>query len=304
MRPLQPRNALCLPLTCHLILVALLVGPGPSPAAPRVPDAVDAMSAGLEPTREAVYKNAGGRELRLFVFEPEGWKASDRRPCLVTIHGGGWTGLSPRRQYPVAAHFAKLGMVGISVEYRLVQKGSGTDVFDCVKDARSALRYVRGHAGQFGIDPDKIIVNGGSAGGHLAAATALFDGIDEAGEDVSISCAPNALVLFFPVIDTSTEGYGNAKIGERWQELSPLYRVRPGVAPAILFHGTGDTVTPFKGAKAFEAAMRAAGNRCDLIVHEGGLHGYLMRDHGIFGDTMRVTEEFLASLGFLNQPGT
>jgi acetyl esterase/lipase len=194
-------------------------------------------------------------------------------------------------------------MVGISVEYRLFNKNAGTTVFDCVKDARSAARYVRAHAAELGIDPQKLVVNGGSAGGHLAAGTALFDGVDEAGEDPAVSCVPNALVLFFPVIDTSTEGYGNAKIGARWQELSPVHRVKPGVPPTIIFHGTGDTVTPFKGAQAFHDAMVKAGNRCELVVKEGAAHGYLMREREVFEEALHKTEAFLTSLGFLKATG-
>jgi len=207
--------------------------------------------------------------------------------------------LSPRRQYPFVAHFAKLGMVGICIEYRLVKPKSGVTVFDCVKDGRSAVRYVRSHAAGLGVDPQKLIANGGSAGGHIAAGTALFDGVDEAGEDTSVSCVPNALVLYFPVIDTSKEGYGNAKIGERWQEISPLHHVKPGVPPTIIFHGTGDTVTPFKGAKAFHHAMLKAGNRCELVVNESGKHGYLMFDRALYEETLCKTEAFLKTLGFL-----
>lgn len=253
----------------------------------------DELAAKLEPTRVVVYKNVGERELHLNIFEPLGFKPGDKRPCFLSIHGGGWTGFSPRRQYPAAAHFAKQGMVAISVEYRLAQKGSDTTVFDCVKDARSAMRYVRAHAAELGIDPQKIAANGGSAGGHLAAGLALFDGVDEAGEDTSVSCLPNALVLFYPVIDTSTEGYGNAKIGERWQEISPVHRVKAGVPPTIIFHGTGDTVTPFKGAQAFRNAMLKAGNRCELVVNEGGKHGHIIFDPVLWEDALRKTEAFL-----------
>jgi acetyl esterase/lipase len=259
------------------------------------------LAAKLEPTRVVVYKTVGDRDLHLNIFEPQGFRRSDRRACFLTIHGGGWTGLEPRRQYPFAAHFAKLGMVSIAVEYRLFKRGSGTTVFDCVKDSRSAMRYVRTHARELGIDPEKIIANGGSAGGHLAAGTALFDGVDEAGEDTSVSSVPNALVLFFPVIDTSTEGYGNAKIGSQWQELSPLHRVRPGAPPTILFHGTGDTVTPFAGAQAFHDAMLEAGNRCELVPTAGAVHGYLMRDRVMYEETLRRTEAFLATLGVLKE---
>jgi acetyl esterase/lipase len=285
-----------------LLIFALVLGITPVALAQTKAKSLDyagQIAAQLEPTRVVVYKKVGPRELHLNIFQPEGWRATDRRACFLTIHGGGWTGHEPRRQYPFAAHFAQLGMVGISMEYRLANPKSGTTVFDCVKDSRSALRYVRSHAAELGIDPQKIAVNGGSAGGHLAASTALFDGVDEAGDDTSVSCKPNAMVLYYPVIDTSTEGYGNKKCGERWQEISPVHQVRPGVPPTIIFHGTGDTVTPFKGAQAFCDAMLKAGNRCELVVNDGGAHGYLMREQTLYEDTLRKTESFLASLGFL-----
>lgn len=288
-----------MPAMRFILAIAFLLSAGASAATKPARGFMDEEAAKLEPSRVVVYKKIGGRELRLNIFDPPGFKPGDKRPCFLTIHGGGWTGMTPRRQYPAAAHFAKCGMVAISVEYRLFKKDSITTVFDCVRDSRSAMRYVRAHAAELGIDPQKIVANGGSAGGHLAASLALFDGVDEAGEDTSVSCVPNAMVLFFPVIDTSKEGYGNAKIGERWQELSPVHRVKAGVPPTIVFHGTGDTVTPFKGAKAFHEAMLKAGNRCELVVNDGGKHGYLMFDPALWEETLRKTETFLKSLGLL-----
>lgn len=288
---------LCIAL---FFLVSSLQAQSPAPAAkPKTPDAVDQMAAVLKPTRILPYKKIGDKELQLHVFEPEGFKAGDKRACYLIIHGGGWTGGTPQRMYPFAAHYAKLGLVGISMQYRLHSAKMGVSVFDCVKDARSAVRYIRAHAAELGIDPQKIIVSGGSAGGHLAAATALFDNVNEESDDLKVSPVPNAMVLLFPVIDTSKEGYGNAKIGERWQELSPVHHVHPDVPPTIIFHGTGDTVTPFAGAKAFHEAMLKAGNRCELDVNEGGVHGYLMRDKGLYDDTMQKTDVFLKSLELL-----
>lgn len=260
---------------------------------------VSQLAAPLKASREIVYKKIGGRELRLDVFQPEGWQASDQRACFITIHGGGWTGGVPQRMYPFADHYAKLGLVGISVQYRLHSAKTGVSVFDCVKDARSAVRYVRTHASELGVDPQKLIVSGGSAGGHLAVATALFDAVNEDGEDARISTTPNALVLLFPVIDTSAEGYGHEKIGDRWQELSPAHNVRAGLPPTITFHGTGDTVTPFKGAQMFHDAMLKVGNRSELVIHEGGMHGYLMRTQPLFDECLARTDAFLASLGLL-----
>jgi acetyl esterase/lipase len=266
---------------------------------PMTNDHVGRLAADLSPTREIVYKKVADRELHLHIFNPEGWRATDKRACFITIHGGGWTSGEPRRMYPFADHYAKLGLVGISVQYRLYSAKTQTTVFDCVKDARSAVRYVRAHAGELGVDPNKIIVSGGSAGGHLAAATAIFEGVDEAGEDTKISAAPNALVLLFPVIDTSTEGYGNGKIGERWKELSPAHNVRPGLPPTITFHGTGDTTCPFKGAQLFHDAMLKAGNRSELVVNEGGAHGYLMRTQPLYDECLQKSDAFLGSLGLL-----
>ena len=268
------------------------------PAKAQALDYVGQLAAALEPTRVVVYKQAGGRDLHLNIFEPEGHQPTDRRACFLTIHGGGWTGLEPRRQYPFAAHFARLGMVGISVEYRLAKPASGTTVFDCVRDGRSAMRYVRAHAAELGIDPQRIVANGGSAGGHIAAGTALFDGVDEAGEDTSVSSTPNALVLYFPVIDTSPDGYGSAKIGARWREISPLHRVRPGVPPTIIFHGTGDTVTPFAGRRRSATPCSRPATAANSCATEGAAHGYLMRDRELYEQTLRQTEAFLASLGF------
>ena len=262
-------------------------------------DAVGQIAATLEPTREIVYKTAGDQELRLHVFEPDGFKPADRRACFLIIHGGGWRGMSPRRMYPFAAHLARLGMVGICPEYRLVRPNSGVSVFHCVQDSRSAVRYVRRHAAALGVDPERIVVAGASAGGHLAAGTALFDGVDEPGEDTGVSCMPSVLVLLFPVIDTSTEGYGNALLGDRWRELSPLHQVRPGMPPTIVFHGSADTTTPFAGAKAFHQAMLAAGNRCELIVTEGGVHGHIMRSRPVYEETMKTIEKYLGGLGML-----
>ncbi len=268
-------------------------------AAPKPLDPAAQLAAKQEPTRKVVYKEITGRELHLHIFEPKGLKPGDKRPCFLTIHGGGWRGGEPRRMYPFAAHFAELGMVGISLEYRLVTTKGTNTVFDCVKDGRSAMRYIRANAKELGIDPNRIAVNGGSAGGHVAASTALFHGVDESTDDMKFSSVPNAMVLYYPVIDTSAEGYGNKLIGARWQELSPADQVKPGVPPTLILHGSGDKTTPFKGALKFQAAMLKAGNRCELTVNEGGPHGYLMFDGVLFNDALIQTELFLKSLGWM-----
>ena len=183
----------------NLLVLALLPTLLLARSADKKPDPVNELAAKLEPSRKVVYKTTPTRPLNLHVFEPDGFKVTDKRPVFVAIHGGGWVGMGPERFYPFAAHFAKLGMLGISVEYRLASKkaGEGTTVFECVKDARSAIRYIRSHAAELGADPDRVVVCGGSAGGHLTVATALFDQVNEAGEDTAVSCVPNALKVYF-----------------------------------------------------------------------------------------------------------
>lgn len=262
------------------------------------PNYVAQLSLKIAPARQIVYKKIGDRELHLDIFEPKELKPDDKRACFVSIHGGGWTSGTPRSMYRFVEHCTELGMVGIGVQYRLYKAGTEVSVFECVKDARSAVRYVRAHAAELRIDPQKIAVNGASAGGHLAAAAAMFN-FDETGEDVTVSCVPNALMLFSPVIDTSKEGYGNAKLGERWEELSPAHKVRPDMPPTILFHGTGDATTPFTGAQLFHDAMLRAGNRSELVKVEGAIHTYMFKDDALYQDTLHRMDAFFASLGLV-----
>jgi acetyl esterase/lipase len=260
---------------------------------------LDVLAERMEPTCKVVYKTVGLRSLSLHVFLPDGHRATDRRPVYMTFHGGGWSGRTPRYFYPFARHFADLGMVGISVEYRLLNKPQGVTVSDCVKDGRSAVRYLRQHASELGCDPERIVVTGGSAGGHLAVGTALFKGIDEEGEDTSVSCLPDLMALYYPVIDTSEAGYGRDKIGARWRDLSPVDQVRPNLPPTLVLHGTGDAVTPFAGAQRFHERMQEARNDCELIAFEGGRHGYFIFDLDLFVQAMAQTEAFLRKHGML-----
>lgn len=272
-----------------------------SPAAFCKERVVDKLSEGITPTKKIVYKTIGKEQLHLDVFEPANYRSTDKRACIVIFPGGGWTRLFYQECYVLAQRLADKGMVGICVEYRVIDKKRGSNVFDCVKDGRSAMRYIRGNAKKLGIDPERIVVSGFSAGGHVAVGTALFDSVNDARDDQEISPRPNALVLYYPVIDTSKEGYGQQKIGPRWKELSPAHQVKAGVPPTILFQGTADTVTPCAGARSFQKEMELHGNQSELITHEGGNHGYLIFDLKLFEETMQRTESFLKKNGFLER---
>jgi acetyl esterase len=113
-----------------------------------------------------VFKTVGELPLRIFYSSPEKLKQGDKRTAVVFIHGGGWVNGGTDVFFMHARYFALRGAVGFSIEYRLV-KPNGPYVADCLADCKSAIRYLRAHAKELGIDPNKIVVIGDSAGGHL-----------------------------------------------------------------------------------------------------------------------------------------
>ena len=250
----------------------------------------------FEPDKQIVFKEFENDPLELNVFLPDGWKAGDRRAAIVFFFGGGWVGGNPSQFFPQSAYLASRGMVAISAQYRT--RGShGTDPVQCVIDGNSAVRWMRAHASDLGIDPDRIAAGGGSAGGHVAAATGVISGLEEPGEDSSVSSRPNALVLFNPATDVSSI----QRWGENAERGSPLHHVDAGDPPTIVFHGKADTTVPYDTAVAFCDAMQRAGNRCDLVGFEGRPHGFFNygRSRTMYTSTVWHMDRFLASLGFL-----
>ena len=173
---------------------------------------------GFPPDKKVVYKKADGVELQLHIFNPPGHKRTDKRPAIVFFFGGGWSSGSPSQFYPHCRYLADRGMVAISADYR-VKKRNGTSPAECVKDGKSAVRWIRQHADELGIDSELLAAGGGSAGGHVAAAIGATTGFNEEGEDQGISCMPNALVLFNPVFDNGPNGYGHDRVKDYWQEF-------------------------------------------------------------------------------------
>ena len=250
----------------------------------------------FEPDKEIVFKSFDKDPLELNVFLPEGWKASDRRPAIVFFFGGGWVGGAPAQFFPQSRYLASRGMVAVSAQYRT--RGShGTSPVECVADGKSAVRWMRQHAAELGIDPDRIAAGGGSAGGHVAATTGVIDGLDEAGEDLSVSSKPSALVLFNPATDISK----SQRWGDRAVEGSPLQHVDKGDPPTIVFHGKADSTVPYATAEAFCMAMNDAGNRCELVGYEGRPHGFFnySRSRVSYSNSVWHMDRFLASLGYL-----
>jgi acetyl esterase/lipase len=259
---------------------------------------------------ERIYKTVGDAKLSLYIFAPSVHGVGDKSPAIVFFFGGGWANGSPVQFEQQCRYFAGRGMVAITADYR-VKSRHDAKVEDCVEDAKSAMRWVRAHAAELGIDPARIASGGGSAGGHLAAAVATVEGFDAAGEDISVSAKPNAMVLFNPAMmlapmagDAVKGADMLAKLRDQFRgdpaAVSPVHHVKSGQPPAILFFGTNDAL--LEGARDFERLYKEAGNRCDLKTYEGQGHGFFNFGRGdgrYYRETLREADRFLTSLGWL-----
>lgn len=265
----------------------------------------------MEGAKTETYKKVGDVSLDLYVFTPPGHKASDRRAAIVFFFGGGWTSGTPQQFLTQCQHLASRGMVAIAADYRVASRHQVKPA-QCVADAKSAVRWVRVHADKLGVDPKRIAAGGGSAGGHLAAATGVVPDFEEAGEDQAVSARPNALVLFNPALtlapvdgdDFGREGLrlNQERLGAEPTALSPTHHVAAGAPPTIIFHGKADSTVPYVSVEVFAKKMKAAGNRCELIGYEGQQHGFFnfgRNNNEQYRDTLQRMDEFLTSLGYL-----
>lgn len=257
------------------------------------------------PDRVTVYKQLGETELRLHIFNPPEHSERDTRPAIVFFFGGGWNQGSPKQFFRHCDHFASRGMVAISAEYRIADT-HGTSPFESVKDAKSAIRWIRRHAADLGIDPNRLAAGGGSAGGHLAAAAATLEKFNEEGEDQSVSCIPDALILFNPVVDNGPDGHGHDRVKKDWREFSPLHNLHQNTPPTIFFLGTKDRLIPTATAERYQALMVENGLQCELHLYEGQAHGFFNyeRNPTHYWKTLKQADRFLTELGFLDQGST
>ena len=239
-------------------------------------------------------------DLKLHLFFPEDYQVTDKRPCIIFFHGGSWVAGSPSQFYGFSKYMASRGMVAISAQYRT--KKYKAIPRDCVEDGREAVRYVRQHAAELGIDPDRIAAGGGSAGGHVAAAVAMCTKID-ANRDSPVSSIPNALVLFNPVYNNGPEGYGHSRVAAYWEEISPFHNIRKGLPPTVAFFGSKDKATRSPQVREFQAAMEKAGNVSVTHIYEDEGHGFFHISKGgrnIFEDVLIKADAFLVEQKFLS----
>ncbi len=265
------------------------------------------------PVRQEVkiYKKIGARELTADVFYTAPGTGTQNRPAIAFFHGGGWVYGSPDEFHTTCERFARKGFVAISFQYRLSMMDDGThphpDIspIESVKDARSAIRWIRGNAASLGIDPDKIVAGGQSAGGQLTLSTALMDGIDEATDDLDISPIPNAMLLYSSSVNMM-EAWADYHMGDRREQIwsiSPYHNLRKDMPPTIAFHGEDDCTVPMYAVRLFEDQMKSLGNPYELVTYPGRKH-YLGGESDQYSryfdeEILERTDAFLIQYGFM-----
>ncbi len=230
--------------------------------------------------KELVYKQVDDQLLSVDVFYPNELPENQQFPAIAFFHGGGWVFGSREEFHGACERYAKKGFVTFSFQYRLSINEDGSypnpDIspIESVKDARSAIRWLREHAGELNIDPNKIIVSGQSAGGQLALSTALMDNINEQSDDPDVSPEPNALLLYSSCVNTMEAWIDHIMSDRRDQiwSISPYHNLKPGMPPILAFHGEADCMVLFYTIQFFNTKMKDLGNSYELVTLPGRDH--------------------------------
>ena len=258
-----------------------------------------------------IYKTIQGKQLTVDIFYTNKTVRSPDNLAIAFFHGGGWAFGSPSEFHEACKRFAKKGFVTFSFEYRLSVQEDGTfphpDItpVESVKDARSAMRWLKENASDLKIDADKIIAGGQSAGGQLALSTALIEDINESSDNINIDPSPVALLLYSSNVNTM-EAWVDRLLGERRDEIwsiSPFHNLKSGLPPAIEFHGKEDPMVPFWIVEYFMSETKEMGNHFELVSFEGRKHylGEGDEKYATYFDEaiMERTDQFLREQGLM-----
>lgn len=254
--------------------------------------------------RDIVYKQTDSRPLTLSYIYPEEYITGTNLPTIIFFFGGGWNNGSPDKFLQQALFLSRKGMISVLADYRTKNR-DGVIPSVCVSDAKSAMRYLKSHATEFGVDTCRIVASGGSAGGHLAVATAVIKSFDDSQDDLSISSVPSALVLFNPVIDNGpVGGYGYERVKDYYAEFSPAHNIKSHMPPTLIMIGNRDHLIPISTILRFQEEMTEKGNVCQVSIFSSQKHGFFNfrdnKENPYFELTMDTMVAFLKSLRFID----
>jgi acetyl esterase/lipase len=263
-----------------------------------------------------VYGTASGRDLKLDVYRPR--DATGAVPVVLFIHGGGWVAGAKEASVLNVLPYLEMGWAVVNVEYRL---GDVALAPAAVEDCRCALHWVGRNAKKHGFDLGKVVVTGGSAGGHLALTTGMlpasagFDALCASADDPTWTGpwqdqAPKvaAVVNWIGITDVAAmlQGPEIRSYAVSWfgsqpdreamaKRISPVTWVRAGQPPVLSIHGDADPIVPYEQAVRLHDALAKAGVKNRLLTITGGKHGRFNREQSLLA--YAAIREFLSALG-------
>lgn len=247
------------------------------------------------------YKTVDGYDLDIHIFLPDSIDKTKRSPVMVYFSGGSWTKGNPEWAFYGCAGYAKKGWVGVSVEYRLADRHETTP-FEAVKDARSAIRWLRMNADAYNIDTTRIVATGNSAGGHLVLTTALANECNEGSDNLNYSASPNLLLInsgVYSLYAESNTDWITRDLADKTlaKKISPIHLLRKSLPPMLIIHGTNDQSVDYASAKAFAAEMEKLGNDFEFHTLEGAPHA-IWFDRRFSGKVASLRKDFLKKNGY------
>jgi acetyl esterase len=235
------------------------------------------------PGKPYTYKTVAGKEQKMEIYFPKDHDpAKSKVPGLILFHGGGWSGGTLDQFRVACAYFASRGLVCATSEYRLGAKPT------CVTDAKSAIRWFKGHATELGIDPTRIITGGGSAGGHISALATMNPGLNDPADPKEINTSVVAYLWFNPAF---------APADSKDPEIDVLHHLKADLPPAIAFFGDKDTWK--KGWDVAYAKWKSLGVKTiDLQIAPGQAHSFFNKEPWRTV-TLIAADKFLVKNGLL-----
>ncbi len=222
-----------------------------------------------------VYKTSAGKERQMEIYFPENHDpAKSKVPGVILFHGGGWSGGTLAQFRVACAYFASRGLVCATAEYQMLGKDSPklpageSKKRVCVTDAKSAIRWFKQHAAELGIDPDRIITGGGSAGGHISALATMNPGLNDPADPKDIDTGVVAYLWFNPAF---------APEDNKDPEIDILTHLKADLPPSVVFFGDNDTWK--KGWDTAHAKWKGLGAKTiELHIAEGQPHGFFNKE--------------------------
>lgn len=258
------------------------------------------------PGKNYVYKDIPGNPQNLEIYLPPRHKTTEgKSPGMLLIHGGGWNGGDLKMLRYQANYFASRGLVVANINYRMHKKNGPPPPEGesrkriCVTDAKSAIRWFKQHASEWGMDSDRLIIGGGSAGGHIAVLATL-NNFNDPSDPKDIDTHVVAYVLFNPAFVVEGDGTGH-KDPENDDQVNPLKFLRPGLAPFLFMFGSNDEWKP--ASELLIPRLRAEGAEVTLRIAENQKHGFFNSQP--WADvTLAEADRFLVNHGLLKERST